>query len=46
MKKKIEIYLTEEEEYALYQLSEKLGVNINDLISNAVKAKIKKVNKK
>jgi|DEB0MinimDraft_4_1074332.scaffolds.fasta_scaffold475282_1 hypothetical protein len=45
MKKKIEIYLTEEEEYALYQLSEKLGVNINDLISNTVKAKITEENK-
>ena len=42
MKKKVEIYLTEEEEYALYQLAEKLNVNINDLISDALIAKIKK----
>ena len=40
MKKKIEIFLTEKEEYALYQLAEKLDVNINDLISETIMTKI------
>lgn len=40
MKKEIEIFLTEKEEYALYQLAEKLDVNINDLISETIMTKI------
>ena len=41
MKKKLEIFLTEKEEYALYQLAEKLDISINDLISEALMTKIK-----
>ena len=41
MKKKFEILLTEDEEYALYQLAEKLDIEINDVISEAILTKIR-----